>query len=252
MPAPPAGAAPRRRRESKAARAARAAEVLAAWDRSADAQSRGAVLFFVFCRELAQRLGGAFGRGLAVKWDPARPLETPDGFDSGLADDGAGAPRAEPSILQGCDPSQTEHNDTTEQSRYGAALVEAASGEGWRSRDARVLFGGDLNVFPRPDDPFAPGDALFPSDQLGPLYDEAGMDNLWDELRRRAPASAYTYVFEGQARGTAVHHGGEFGRGAGAPATPVVARGPHLTICRFGLVVTHLPSSGIDSCGGRA
>jgi uncharacterized protein len=88
----------------------------------------------------------------------------------------------------------------TEQSRYGAALVEAASGEGWRSRDARVLFGGDLNVFPRPDDPFAPGDALFPSDQLGPLYDEAGMDNLWDELRRRVPASAYTYVFEGQAQ----------------------------------------------------
>jgi acyl-homoserine-lactone acylase len=60
--------------------AARAAEVLAAWDRSADAESRGAVLFFAFCRELAQRLGGAFGRGLAVRWDPARPLETPDGL----------------------------------------------------------------------------------------------------------------------------------------------------------------------------
>jgi predicted extracellular nuclease len=88
----------------------------------------------------------------------------------------------------------------TEQSRYGAALVEAASGEGRRSRDARVLFGGDLNVFPRPDDPFAPGDPLFPSDQLGPLYDEAGMENLWDELRRRVPASAYTYVFEGQSQ----------------------------------------------------
>jgi uncharacterized protein len=88
----------------------------------------------------------------------------------------------------------------TEQSRYGAALVEAASGEGRRSRHARVLFGGDLNVFPRPDDPFAPGDPLFPSDQLGPLYDEAGMENLWDELRRKVPESAYTYVFEGQAQ----------------------------------------------------
>ncbi|HEV2874169.1 MAG TPA: hypothetical protein VGW14_03395 [Thermoleophilaceae bacterium] len=88
----------------------------------------------------------------------------------------------------------------TEQSRYGAALVEAVSGEGWRSRFARVLFGGDLNVFPRPDDPFAPGDPLFPSDQLGPLYDEAGLENLWDELRRQVPASAYTYVFEGQAQ----------------------------------------------------
>jgi uncharacterized protein len=88
----------------------------------------------------------------------------------------------------------------TEQSRYGAALVEAASGEGRRARYARVLFGGDLNVFPRPDDPFAPGHPLFPSDQLGPLYDEAGMDNLWDELRRQVPESAYTYVFEGQAQ----------------------------------------------------
>ena len=63
-----------------------------------------------------------------------------------------------------------------------------------------MLFGGDLNVFPRPDDPFAPGDPRFPSDQLGPLYDDAGLENLWDELRREVPASAYTYVFEGQAQ----------------------------------------------------
>jgi uncharacterized protein len=86
-----------------------------------------------------------------------------------------------------------------EQSRYGAALVEAAAGRRG-VRNARVLFGGDLNVFPRPDDPFAPGDPLFPSDQLGPLYDEAGLENLWDELVRQVPASAYTYVFEGQAQ----------------------------------------------------
>ena len=85
----------------------------------------------------------------------------------------------------------------TEQSRYGAALVNAASRGAMRPR---VLFGGDLNVFPRPDDPFAPGDPLFPSDQLGPLYDEAGLHNLWDQLVRKVPASAYSYVFEGQAQ----------------------------------------------------
>ncbi len=33
---------------------------------------------------------------------------------------------------------------------------------------ARIDVGGDLNVFPRPDDPFPPPD---PSDQLAPLYD---------------------------------------------------------------------------------
>jgi uncharacterized protein len=81
----------------------------------------------------------------------------------------------------------------TEQARFGAALVEAAPGR-------RVLFGGDLNVFPRPDDPFAPGHPLYPSDQLGPLYDEAGLENLWDRLADEVPASAYTYVFQGQAQ----------------------------------------------------
>src|ERR687895_773074 len=55
-------------------------------------------------------------------------------------------------------------------------------------------------VFPRPGDPFAPGHPLFPSDQLGPLYDEADLENLWDELADEVPASAYTYVFQGQAQ----------------------------------------------------
>jgi predicted extracellular nuclease len=68
------------------------------------------------------------------------------------------------------------------------------------AKRARALFGGDLNVFPRPDDPFAPGHPLFPSDQLGPLYDEAGLENLWDDLADEVPASAYTYVFQGQAQ----------------------------------------------------
>ncbi len=84
-----------------------------------------------------------------------------------------------------------------EQSRYGAALVDAAD-RGPQPQD-RVIFGGDLNVFPRPDDPFAPGHPQFPSDQLGPLY-EAGLENLWDRLVEEVPASAYTYVFRGQAQ----------------------------------------------------
>jgi hypothetical protein len=84
----------------------------------------------------------------------------------------------------------------TEQAAYGAAIVEAIEAG---DPNARVAYGGDLNVFPRPDDPFAPGDPLFPSDQLAPLY-EGGLHNLWDDLVAEAPASAYSYVFQGQAQ----------------------------------------------------
>ncbi|MEU8010459.1 lamin tail domain-containing protein [Micromonospora parva] len=83
-----------------------------------------------------------------------------------------------------------------EQARYGAAIVtaiEAADGS------ARVVYGGDLNVFPRPDDPIATGDQPTPSDQLAPLY-EAGLHNLWDNLVAEVPSSAYSYSFEGQAQ----------------------------------------------------
>jgi hypothetical protein len=82
----------------------------------------------------------------------------------------------------------------TEQAAYGAALVAAIEAG---HPGARVVLGGDLNVFPRPDDPFAPGDPLFPSDQLGPLY-EGGLVNLWDDLVDDAPVAAYSYVFQGQ------------------------------------------------------
>ena len=82
----------------------------------------------------------------------------------------------------------------TEQAAYGAAIVEAIEAA---DPNARVVYGGDLNVFPRPDDPFAPGDPLFPSDQLGPLYD-AGLLNLWDDLVAESPSAAYSYVFQGQ------------------------------------------------------
>jgi acyl-homoserine-lactone acylase len=55
--------------------ARRAMEVLASWDREADPDSRGAVLFLRFFEEL-RRASGA--EPWAVEWDPERPLETPD------------------------------------------------------------------------------------------------------------------------------------------------------------------------------
>ncbi len=84
----------------------------------------------------------------------------------------------------------------TEQAAYNAAIVDAIEAG---HPGVRVTTGGDLNVFPRPDDPFAPGDALFPSDQLGPLY-ESGLSNLWDDLVADVPAAAYSYTFQGQAQ----------------------------------------------------
>ena len=84
----------------------------------------------------------------------------------------------------------------TEQAAYNAAIVAALQAA---DPDARVVLGGDLNVYPRPDDPFAPGHPLHPSDQLGPLY-EQGLTNLFDILVVESPASAYSYVFQGQAQ----------------------------------------------------
>ncbi|GAA3335763.1 hypothetical protein GCM10020358_05320 [Amorphoplanes nipponensis] len=80
----------------------------------------------------------------------------------------------------------------TEQAAYGAAITSAIERT---HAPARIAYGGDLNVFPRPDDP-VPAD---PGDQLGPLYD-AGLHNLWDDLVADAPASAYSYVFDGSAQ----------------------------------------------------
>ncbi len=59
--------------------------------------------------------------------------------------------------------------------------------------DDGVIVGGDLNMFPRPDDPLDP-----PSDQLGPLY-RAGLFNVVDWVMDRDPANAYSYVFHGDA-----------------------------------------------------
>jgi uncharacterized protein len=84
----------------------------------------------------------------------------------------------------------------TEQAAYAAAIAAAVAAA---DPDARIVIGGDLNVFPRPDDPFAPGDPLFPSDQLAPLYD-ASLANLWEDLVADVPSAAYSYTFQGQAQ----------------------------------------------------
>ncbi|WP_405116086.1 lamin tail domain-containing protein [Micromonospora sp. NBC_01405] len=83
-----------------------------------------------------------------------------------------------------------------EQAAYGAALVTAIHNS---DRNSRVVYGGDLNVFPRPDDPIATGADPTPSDQLASLYD-AGLHSLWDDLVADVPSSAYSYSFEGQAQ----------------------------------------------------
>ncbi|MCE9595520.1 MAG: penicillin acylase family protein [Planctomycetes bacterium] len=56
-------------------RVRKAGEVLAAWDRATDAKSRGAVLFATWVQKY-----GASGSFYAQRWDPERPLETPDGL----------------------------------------------------------------------------------------------------------------------------------------------------------------------------
>jgi acyl-homoserine-lactone acylase len=65
-------------RQSGSEGARRAADVLAAWDGNADAQSRGAVLFMYWANQMRMPSGGGF----AVPWDEAKPLSTP----AGLAD----------------------------------------------------------------------------------------------------------------------------------------------------------------------
>ena len=87
---------------------------------------------------------------------------------------------------------ETRVGQRREQAAYGAAIVDAVEAA---RPGARVVLGGDLNTFPRPDDPVPAS----PGDQLGPLYG-AGLHNLWDELAADAPEAAYSYVFEGQAQ----------------------------------------------------
>ena len=80
----------------------------------------------------------------------------------------------------------------TEQARFNAALAQALHAY---DPKAGIILGGDLNVYPRPDDPFS-GE---PSDQLGALYDDAQLSNVWDYEVAVAPESAYSYIFRGEA-----------------------------------------------------
>ena len=61
--------------------------------------------------------------------------------------------------------------------------------------EAGIMVAGDLNVYPRPDDPYPD----HPTDQLRSLY-EAGMLSAYDWVLRRQPANAYSYIYEGQAQ----------------------------------------------------
>jgi predicted extracellular nuclease len=86
----------------------------------------------------------------------------------------------------------------TEQAKYNAAIVSFLQDA---KPNARIVVGGDLNVYPRPDDPFAPIGQSGSSDQLGALYDSSlGLTNLWDVLLGQVPESAYSYVYQGQAQ----------------------------------------------------
>jgi hypothetical protein len=81
------------------------------------------------------------------------------------------------------------------QRREQAALNAAVAAAFRRAEPgADLVLGGDLNVYPRPDDPLPQA----PSDQLGPLYG-AELVNLYDTMLRDHPAGAYTYVYRGQA-----------------------------------------------------
>lgn len=162
--------------------------------------------------------------GLAYNAEVANPkalnADLPDDVDTSTGTDGSDVYTRAPQVARftvRAEPGDTGTTDTfdvwavsnhfssgpdgrvgqrTEQAAYGAAIVDAIEAG---DPNARVVYGGDLNVFPRPDDPFAPGDPLFPSDQLAALY-SGGLLNLWDDLVAESPAAAYSYVFQGQAQ----------------------------------------------------
>ena len=101
----------------------------------------------------------------------------------------------------------SNHFSSTPNARVGpadrAGRLQRGDRRGARGGRRRCAgdHGGDFNVFPRPDDPFAAaGDAdSVPSDQLGPMY-EAGLHNLWDTLVAEVPRQRVQLHFEGQAQ----------------------------------------------------
>ncbi|MCJ7557802.1 MAG: hypothetical protein MUP90_12925, partial [Gammaproteobacteria bacterium] len=81
----------------------------------------------------------------------------------------------------------------TEQANYNAAIVDALQ---VADPEVYVSVGGDLNVYPRPDDPVPTPDE---TDQLAGLYIQ-GMTNLWGVQLAESPVSTYGYVYQGQAQ----------------------------------------------------
>ncbi len=81
----------------------------------------------------------------------------------------------------------------TEQAGYNAALVAFLQAA---KPYARIVLGGDLNIYPRPDNT-----AYGASDQLASLYDPAlDLKNLWEVLAEEAPESAYSTAYLGMAQ----------------------------------------------------
>jgi len=81
----------------------------------------------------------------------------------------------------------------TEQAKYNAALISYIQAT---NPAARIVMGGDLNVYPEPDNT-----AFGAPEQLGSLYDPTlGIKNLWEVLLSQAPESAYSYVYLGMAQ----------------------------------------------------
>jgi predicted extracellular nuclease len=84
-------------------------------------------------------------------------------------------------------------NHRTEQAKYNAALISFIQAA---NPTARIIMGGDLNVYPHPDN-----NSVSAADQLGALYNASlGLKNLWEVLNTQAPASAYSYVYLGMAQ----------------------------------------------------
>jgi predicted extracellular nuclease len=79
----------------------------------------------------------------------------------------------------------------TEQAAYNAAIVNALNEV---NTNVYVGVGGDLNVYPRPDDPFPTPNE---SDQLAALYN-VPLTNLWNIMVSDDPVSAFSYVYQGQ------------------------------------------------------
>ncbi len=118
-------------RKSDSEKAKRAAEVFAKWDRSADAESRGASLFQAFAMEMNRRLGGS--KIFATRWSESDPRNTP----KGLADASATVAALEKAVDQ-------------VESAYGS--IEVAWGEVNRLRIGAIDLpanggGGELGIF---------------------------------------------------------------------------------------------------------